>query len=94
MLLETDDDGTATVYKWTQKNNFIMWSDQSSLAMGGGGKGFAFVLSDDFYKGLTNRSDTFLNDPFVQGNDFRVENVEVWAFSRYVESASSGYRRR
>ncbi len=89
----TDTSG-AVSYHWTRRNDMIMWSDRDSIAMGGGGKGFAFVLTDDFYNGNTNRSDTFDNTPFVAGNQFKIDNVEVWGFPKYYEDPSKPSRTR
>lgn len=85
LIISGRDYKSVMPYRWTQKNDFFLWSDASSLAMGGGGKGFSFVLTDDFYNGATNRSDTFENQAFVSSNVFKIDNIEVWGFSKYFD---------
>ena len=80
-----ENDFSASRYCWTQTNSLFMWSDHCSIAMGGGGKGFAFVITDDFYSGSTNRSETYDNEPLVASNEFTIDNLEVWAFSKFVD---------
>ncbi len=72
-------------YRWRQTNSLFMWSDHNSVAMGGGGKGFAFVLTNDFFSGSTNRSETYDNEPLVASNEFTIDNLEVWAFSKFID---------
>ena len=86
-----ENDTAVTPYRWQQGNDLILWSDANSLGMGGGGKGFAFVVSDDFHNGDSNRSGTFENSPFVKNNSFSVDNVEVWGFKKYFDNRNIGY---
>lgn len=66
------------VYRWTQENSFFIISNSSSIAMGGGGDGFAFQLDDELDTGVSNRSATFNNNPLCSSEFFKCLNCEVW----------------
>jgi hypothetical protein len=66
------------VYRWTKENNFFLISNSQSLAMGGGGEGFAFQLDDELDTGVSNRSATFNNNPLCSSEFFKCLNVEMW----------------
>lgn len=72
-------------YKWTQNNEFFMFSNHEKIGMGGGSDGFAFLLDADFYSGGSYRSDTFGNPVLTQRENFRVKNVEVWGFETFIK---------
>ena len=81
------------IYKWAMMNEFFQWSDGDDVSMGGGGDGFAFVLSRDMNEGTSNCSATFENLPLAVHNythnsngPFTVRNVEVWSFQPPAEN--------
>ena len=74
------EEDSLNVYRWTQTNEFFMFSSHERVGMGGGGEGFAFVLDADFYRGGSYRSETFGNPRLTNSETFRVRNVEVWGF--------------
>lgn len=79
-----------------------MWSDEDQIAMGGGGDGFAFLLSKDFSYGTSAACETFNNEPLAVRNNkhhsnkpFTIINVEVWCFEEpKTFSPSSKNRKR
>lgn len=71
--------GNFTAYHWTRKNSMFMFSNQESLAMGGGG-GFGFFLDADMSKGTSSSCDTFGNECLTSHEDFDIVSVEVWGF--------------
>jgi len=66
-------------YNWTGKNDFFLVSNESQLAMGGGG-GFAFTLDNELDSGVSSRSETFDNPTLSSSEYFKCLNVEVWVF--------------
>ncbi|CAM9632361.1 unnamed protein product, partial [Heterosigma akashiwo] len=55
-------------FGWTGKNDLFAVSNESQLAMGGGG-GFAFSLDGELDNGVSNRSETYGN-PRLSSNEF------------------------
>ncbi len=71
------------VYRWTGANHFFVLSNNTHLAMGGGGGGFAFQLDDALDTGVSNVSDTYRNHQLSSSEFFKCLNVEVWALDSY-----------
>ncbi len=53
-------------------------SNDDSIGMGGGGEGYAFLLTDNLLQGSTHCSETYNNDKLTFTNIFACINVEVW----------------
>ena len=53
-----------------------MWSDDKSIAVGGGEK-FGFYLFNDFTCGKTDKCTTFMNEK-LSTNEFKIDSLEVW----------------
>mmetsp|Transcript_17743 Transcript_17743/g.28847 ORF Transcript_17743/g.28847 Transcript_17743/m.28847 type:complete len:303 (-) Transcript_17743:258-1166(-) len=66
-------------FGWTGKNDLFAVSNESQLAMGGGG-GFAFSLDGELDNGVSNRSETYGNPRLSSNEFFKCLNVEVWVF--------------
>ncbi|CAM9275287.1 unnamed protein product, partial [Heterosigma akashiwo] len=62
-------------------NSHFQYSTDRSLAMGGGGEGFAFFIGDDFLQGTTAASETFGNGALAGTPTFKVANIEAWGFT-------------
>jgi len=74
------------VYRWTGENNFFCISDRShSLAMGGGGGGFAFQLDDELDTGVSNSSATYGNERLSSSEFFKCLNAEVWTINDFAD---------
>ncbi|ETV84287.1 hypothetical protein H257_03539 [Aphanomyces astaci] len=66
-------------FPWKGHNAMFMFSNDSMLAMGGGG-GFAFGLNADLSRGTSARCLTFENRCLTKRSEFDVVNCEVWEF--------------
>ncbi|CAK4088780.1 unnamed protein product [Aphanomyces euteiches] len=66
-------------FTWKGKDSMFMFSNESVLAMGGGG-GFAWGLNADLSRGTSARSLTFENRCLTKRSEFEVVNCEVWEF--------------
>jgi len=71
------------VYHWTQKNNFLIYSTDEELALGGGNGTFGLWLSADFENGSTGPCPTYDNAPLTDKEFFTTNYVEVWGFEPY-----------
>lgn len=60
---------TFSVHRWTGANDYFCISNESWLAMGGGGGGFAFQIDDELDAGESNPSATF-GSPQLSSNEF------------------------
>lgn len=68
-------------YHWSNKNEFLVYSSDSSLYIGGGDDTKpAIYLDEDFKRGSSNDCTTFDSPCLVDEKDFKVFAVELWAF--------------
>jgi hypothetical protein len=83
---------------WTGENEYVMYSDSSKVAMGGGGEsgGFGFALDEDFLSGQSSSSACFGNPPLVTSHagSFRIVNVEVWGFESSIPRTKQKIERK
>jgi len=69
-----------TIHPWTSQNNYIMYSDEKILAMGGGGR-TAIVVESDFLRGASQSGcPTFGSLCLSSTEDFIIDCLEVWSF--------------
>ncbi|KAI9271441.1 TLD-domain-containing protein [Sporodiniella umbellata] len=68
----------ANVYPWTMKNDYLVYSDRSSLAVGG--SRFGLWIDSDLAHGYTEPSETFDNPPLTLKNSFECIGLEIWGF--------------
>jgi hypothetical protein len=81
------DNNMIEQYRWTGENDFIVLSTTKSIGMGGGGKGFGFILDQDFETGESSSCSTFNNPPLTKSeNTVKVLNVECWGFEGFISS--------
>lgn len=59
-------------------NDMFLVSNMQSIAMGGGGEGFAFQLDSELDTGVSNKSDTYGNETLSSSEFFKCLNLEVW----------------
>ncbi|KAJ0409762.1 hypothetical protein ATCC90586_001075 [Pythium insidiosum] len=67
------------VFNWQRGNTMFMLTNDSSIAMGGGGS-FAWLLNADLFSGCSGFSDTFKNRCLTSTEHFDIAAVEVWGF--------------
>jgi LysM repeat protein len=67
-------------YTWTGLNNYVMYSNEEQIAMGGGSGKFALWLDSEFYMGSSGYSETFMNECLASGEDFKCTVFECWGF--------------
>ena len=78
-------------FKWSTFNSFFQFSTMESVAMGGEGDGFGFVLDGDFLTGSSNHCRTYLNPVLTtEPGVIRISAVEVWGWSRHLRKVSRG----
>jgi hypothetical protein len=70
-----DRNDRVEVYKWSQKNDYILWATNREIGMGGGGSGFAFTLYDDLSYGQSAGTETF-NNPCLYSPDEDYSDVD------------------
>jgi hypothetical protein len=68
-LISIDRQDQIKIYKWTQKNDYILWATNREIGMGGGGCGFAFTLYDDMSHGQSAATETFGNPSLYDPNE-------------------------
>jgi len=70
---------TCQAFPWTSRNSFLMFSDDSVLAMGGGGKN-ALTIDGDFLRGTSNPCSTFESPTLSSSEEFVIRAIEFWGF--------------
>ena len=74
------DAGTLTVYPWTSRNEYIIYSDEDRIIIGGGGAS-ALLIEADFLRGLSQPNcPTFGSSVLSSTQDFVIDCMEVWTF--------------
>jgi hypothetical protein len=68
------------IFRWTGKNELLLLSNDDMLAMGGGGRGFAFQIDNELDTGVSNASETYGNSQLSSSEFFHCLNLEVWTF--------------
>jgi hypothetical protein len=69
-------------WKWTEKNNFFMYSVDDAIAVGGGRGTYGLWLGNEWSEGLSDTCDTFQNPPLsTSSSRFTVRCVEIWRFT-------------
>ena len=77
---ELQDVGTLTVYPWTSRNKYIIYSDEERIIVGGGGAS-ALLIEADFLRGLSQPNcTTFGSGVLSTTQDFIIDSMEVWTF--------------
>lgn len=75
-----EEDVPVAVYTWTSRNNFLIYTDGRSIAIGGGGS-YAITVDSSFLCGSSQPCSTFGNPVLSSTPDFLVRHLQVWAFS-------------
>lgn len=78
-----DTEEEIKVYKWSGVNDYIQYSDESSLGMGGQKGKFSLFIRKNFYYGSSHKWETFNNEILSSSEDFECTKFEVWGFDCY-----------
>jgi hypothetical protein len=67
------------IFRWSKMNDYFMYSKPDFISFGSGGGGYGLWLDADFEHGSSATSDTYLNEPLSNTEQFKVLKIEVWA---------------
>jgi len=68
------------LYPWSKRNDYFCYLTDSNIGMGGGGRGFSFLLDDELFQGSSGRSETFLNPILSFTEQFECADMELLVF--------------
>ncbi|KAL0094998.1 TLD-domain-containing protein [Phycomyces blakesleeanus] len=68
------------VYPWTMANNYLIFSNQDCIALGGGNGQFGLWIHSDLMHGHTESCATFGNPSLGNDSNFECVALEVWGF--------------
>ncbi|KAI9026596.1 TLD-domain-containing protein [Phycomyces nitens] len=68
------------VYPWTMANNYLIFSNQDCIALGGGNGQFGLWINSDLMHGHTEPCATFGNPPLGNSSKFECVALEMWGF--------------
>lgn len=66
-------------YRWSGENSYFVRGHLDSLQIGAGGGHFGLWLDSALDHGSSFACHTFRNQPLSSRQDFKVQDVEVWA---------------
>jgi len=67
------------IYPWTKANDLFVYSTLDIIGMGGGQSGnFAFYLENQFSRGISKTSNTYLNRQLSATENFNCTMIEIW----------------
>lgn len=83
--LEDTGDGKENpirVFHWSTANAFFLFSDNQTIAIGGGGH-YAITIDRDLLIGSSSFCPTFNSPCLASAEDFVVKDLQVWVFKDY-----------
>ncbi|KAI8334678.1 TLD-domain-containing protein [Chlamydoabsidia padenii] len=69
------------VYPWTGANDYMVFSNQDFIAIGGGNGQVGLFLHADLQTGHTQPCDTFDNETLTRNHYFDIIGLEIWGFN-------------
>ena len=77
------DEDDPLIYRWQGGAEQHQYADAKSIGLGGSKeKGrFALYISEDLYRGSSNKVETYENEPLSKNIDFKCNHVEVWGIT-------------
>jgi len=69
-----------STWRWTEKNNYFMYSTEDEIAVGGGEGRYGLRIGREWTEGQSEPCLTFSNPPLSSTPSFEVQCVEVWQF--------------
>lgn len=82
---DATEENPLIIYHTTGKNDFFLFSQRDSIAVGGGGN-FALWIDETFENGFSRKSKTFGNPPLISSADFSIQHCECWVFKSINEN--------
>ncbi|OAD69711.1 hypothetical protein PHYBLDRAFT_78272 [Phycomyces blakesleeanus NRRL 1555(-)] len=79
-LWRTDSSNKLHVYPWTMANDYLLYSDQDILAVGGSNGKFGLCLHANLTDGHSQPCLTFNNPALTQDPSFECVGIEFWGF--------------
>ncbi|KAI8148551.1 TLD-domain-containing protein [Fennellomyces sp. T-0311] len=73
-----DDDQQPEIYRWTGKNDYLIYSGREYVSVGGGDGRVAIWLNEDLLQGYTEPCATFDNKPLTTRSNFECLALEIW----------------
>jgi len=73
------------IFKWSEKNYFCIFSNDNHISLGAGDGHSGLFLDADLNKGSSSPCDTFNNEVLSSEKDFKIIDVELWAYTDMVE---------
>ncbi|KAI7866529.1 TLD-domain-containing protein [Spinellus fusiger] len=77
-LWHTGNTNQLHVFPWTMANNYMIYSDASILAVGGGNGHFGLSLDCNLINGSSHVCPTFASPCLTQNTTFKCTHVELW----------------
>ncbi|CAG0899990.1 unnamed protein product [Cyprideis torosa] len=72
--------GDFKTFKWIGENEFFIRCYEDSVTIGAGDGHFGLTLDGDLNRGTSEKCLTFSNEPLTVKKDFKIRNLECWAF--------------
>jgi hypothetical protein len=79
-LWTQDEQNHIQIYRWTMKNDYMIYSNQSFIAVGGGEGQFGLWIHSDMIHGYSEPCATFQNPSLAVSNSFECIGLEIWGF--------------
>jgi hypothetical protein len=64
----------------TGKNDYLVLTDNHTLAFGGGDGRFALWINENLIEGYSQECATYCNDVLTNSEHFELDVVQVWGF--------------
>jgi len=73
------------IFKWTEKNYFCIYSNNEHISLGAGDGHAGLYLDANLNEGNSSPCDTFNNEILSSQKDFKIIDVELWAYTDMIE---------
>jgi len=73
------------IFKWSEKNYFCIYSSDEHISLGAGDGHAGLFLDADLNKGSSSPCDTYNNEVLSSEKEFKIIDVELWAYTDMVE---------
>jgi hypothetical protein len=73
------------IFKWSEKNYLCIYSDNEHISLGAGDGHAGLYLDSNLNKGSSSPCDTYNNEALSSEKDFRIIDIELWAYTDMIE---------